>query len=49
MPVQVECRDGWLVIAWNRAGVAPKTAAAKAAVKKAVVKKAVVAKVAAAK
>lgn len=37
-PVQVECRDGWLVIAWNRAPAKPKaetkTAKAKAAVTK---------------
>lgn len=29
LAVQVECRDGWLVIAWKRAAVAPKVAVAK--------------------
>jgi hypothetical protein len=44
MPVQVECHDGWLVIAWNRAAVGPKTATAKPAVKKVAVAKVAVAK-----
>ncbi len=26
LPIQVECRDGWLVIAWKRAAVEPKVA-----------------------
>ena len=29
LPIQVECRDGWLVIAWKRAAVGPKVAVAK--------------------
>jgi hypothetical protein len=29
MPIQVECRDGWLVIAWKRPAAAPKVVAAK--------------------
>jgi hypothetical protein len=28
LPIQVECRDGWLVIAWKRAAAEPKVAAA---------------------
>lgn len=31
IPVQVECRDGWLVIAWNRTPAKPKAAATKTA------------------
>ena len=29
VPIQVECRDGWLVLAWRRAPAEPKTAVAK--------------------
>jgi hypothetical protein len=29
LPIQVECRDGWLVIAWRRAAAAPTVAAVK--------------------
>jgi hypothetical protein len=54
MPIQIESRNGWLVIAWNRVPAGPKAAtakarAAKAAVTKHTVAKAAVAKVAAAK
>ena len=43
-PVQVECRDGWLVLAWNRTPTKPKAAAAKTAKSKSVVTKVAVAK-----
>ena len=29
LPIQVECRDGWLVIAWRRATAEPTVASAK--------------------
>ncbi len=44
MPIQVECRDGWLVLAWKRAPAGPKVAAAKAAATKVAVAKVAVAK-----